>query len=270
MDDAFQIFDTVLAEIDSLTRILKSNDTRLVRSNNERAILKATGLAWFRNHRPPLSKFFKANELADADQLYNRLLASSDKTPTRSRCLEELKALKKLLVALRSSNASNVLMANAPADRSNEPPNFTPLIEDSTMQEILRRRWQEVLTCLAANAPLAATIMMGGLLEALLLARVNHESNKAAIFKATSAPKQKLTGQTLPLKEWTLQNYIDVAHELGWISQSAKDISTVLRDYRNYVHPYKELSNKISLTSNDALILWEISKSILRQIVANA
>ena len=65
--------------------------------------------------------------------------------------------------------------------------------------------------------------MMGGLLEGLLLARVNSESNKSPIFTASAAPKDK-QGKTLQLKEWTLRNYIAVAHELKWISQPIKDI----------------------------------------------
>jgi len=68
-------------------------------------------------------------------------------------------------------------------------------------------------------------------------------------------------------KDWTLQHYIDVAHELGWISATAKDIGVVLRDYRNYIHPHKELTHGISLSKNDATLLWEISKSITRQVL---
>lgn len=69
------------------------------------------------------------------------------------------------------------------------------------------------LACITAKAPLAATVMMGGLLEGLLLARVNSQANKAPIYTAAAAPKDK-QGKTLPLKDWTLQNYIGVAHEL--------------------------------------------------------
>jgi hypothetical protein len=119
------------------------------------------------------------------------------------------------------------------------------------MQEILKRRWLECTACIAANAPLAATVMMGGLLEGLLLARINRETNKAPIFTAVAAPRDK-QNQTLPLKEWTLQHYIDVAHELTWLSATAKDIGVVLRDYRNYIHPHKELTHAISLQKNDA------------------
>lgn len=134
------------------------------------------------------------------------------------------------------------------------------------MKAILERRWVECTLCIGADAPLAATVMMGGLLEGLLLARVNSESNKSAIFTASSAPRDKQK-KTLQLKEWTLQNYIAVAHELKWISQPLKDIGEVLRDYRNYIHPQKEFSDKVSLTTGDATLFWEISKNIARQLL---
>jgi hypothetical protein len=137
------------------------------------------------------------------------------------------------------------------------------------MKEILRRRWTECCACIGANAPLAACVMMGGLLEGLLLSRVNSQSNKSPIFTAAAAPKDK-QGKTLPLKDWKLNNYIDVAHELRWISQTLKDMGGVLRDYRNYIHPQKELSEKISLSVGDANILWEISKNIARQVLESS
>lgn len=67
------------------------------------------------------------------------------------------------------------------------------------MQAILQRRWTECVICIAHGAPLAATVMIGGLLEGLLLARINRENNKAPIFTAAAAPKDK-QNKTLPLK----------------------------------------------------------------------
>jgi hypothetical protein len=44
-----------------------------------------------------------------------------------------------------------------------------------------------------------------------------------------------------------LKDFIDVVHELGWITVSAKDVGAVLRDYRNYIHPQKQLSHNVHL-----------------------
>src|SRR5690349_21206281 len=97
------------------------------------------------------------------------------------------------------------------------------------MLSILERRWKETLACKRAGADLAATVMLGGLLEALFLARINRMSTQKAVFTAAAAPKDHKTGNTRPLKEWGLKDYLDVANELGWIRQSAKDVGEVLR-----------------------------------------
>src|SRR5216683_1057185 len=97
--------------------------------------------------------------------------------------------------------------------------------------------------------------------------RILEASHKnAARSGYVAAPKDR-QNQPMSLKDWTLQDYIGVAHELKWITVAAKDVGVVLRDYRNYIHPQKELSHGVSLTTPDAVILWEIGKSISRQLL---
>jgi hypothetical protein len=134
------------------------------------------------------------------------------------------------------------------------------------MQSILAYRWRECVLCLQAPAPLAATVMMGGLLEAILLARINREPDKSRVFKANKAPKD-LKGSTRSLKDWTLSDYIKVSHELRWISVPVKDVGEVLRDYRNYIHPYKQFIQDLNLSSDDASLFWDVTKNITRQII---
>jgi len=170
-----------------------------------------------------------------------------------------------MLIEFQAGNI--VAIANATSVSSTDkPPDFSTLVSDAEMRAILGRRWEECAICVHANAPLAATVMMGGLLETLLLTRVHQYLDKAKMFGATAVPKGK-TGKPLPLGEWTLRNYIDVAHELKWITQTEKDLGVVLRDYRNYIHPFKERSHGIKLEPNDSLILWELSKTISRQLL---
>lgn len=134
------------------------------------------------------------------------------------------------------------------------------------MQTILGERWRECVKCVAAGAPLSAVVMMGGMLEGLLLARVNQLRDPSAVFKAASAPKDK-TGNPLKLNEWGLKNYLDVAHELGWISRTTKDVGEIVRDYRNYIHPQKQYSHGVSISADDARTLWEIAKTVARQVL---
>lgn len=169
------------------------------------------------------------------------------------------------MIALRSDH---ITAKSAPS--SDVAPDFSPLISDTEMQLIINNRWIECTLCINASAPLAATVMMGGLLEAILLARINRETDKTAIFTSRSAPKDK-TNKVKVLKEWTLNDYIQVVHELSWVTVSAKDISTILREYRNYIHPHKQHSNGVHLHDDDALLFWEITKGMhYRQKADNA
>ena len=195
-----------------------------------------------------------------------RIELSSERAGARTKYLSILKTIRKELIRLQSECAA---MPASLIPTDDAAPNFAPLISDAAMQAILNARWRECTRCIAADVPLAATVMMGGLLEALLLARINRETDKRPIFTAKSAPKDRVA-KTKPLSEWMLKDYIDVVHELGWITVSAKDVGAVLRDYRNYIHPQKQLSHGVHLKLDDARLFWEISKSISRQVIDSA
>ena len=156
----------------------------------------------------------------------------------------------------------------APRASADGAPDFAPLAGDVTMRTILTRRWEECQRCIAASAPLAATVMMGGLLEALFVARANLLTDKRPLFTAKCTPVDGKTKKALPLSQWTLRPYIDVGHELKWISSSGKDVAAVLRDYRNYVHPEKERTHGVELTEGDARMFWDLTKHLARQLLS--
>lgn len=143
---------------------------------------------------------------------------------------------------------------------SDAPPDFSTITSDARMREILQRRWDEIGRCLKAGAPLAATVMMGGLLESLLVARATMEPNKSLLFGSEHVPIDQKTGKKIPLKDWKLRVYIEVARDLKWIKASAKDVGEVIRDYRNYIHPQQEYSHGVQLDTEDAEMFWEIFK----------
>lgn len=270
MADGQVTIDAAVADADSLQRILKRQKAKQVQSDGERQIIKGIALAWFKKHRPILAALLGEDQVEEIDEIYRELIEASGRATTRTKYLEAFKAIKKRLGVLEAEHVITLAVAPAvaqpPAKTPDSPPQFTPLISDPRMQAILAQRWRECVTCVTSGAPLAATVMMGGILEGLLLAKINQLPNMAPVFTATSAPRDK-AGKTLALKEWTLKNYIDVAHELKWITTTAKDIGEVLRDYRNYIHPQKELSHGISLVQGDAQMLWEIAKGVILRIL---
>jgi len=251
------------AAVDAVTRLrgaLHKSKHRQVRNSDERALIKATAQTWFKNHRPSLAALHADSSFKAADQAFASLLEWADQNTTRAKYRDLLQTTKAHLVGLRSSG---VLVAP-----SVEParPQFQLLISDPNMLGILDRRWTETLACQRVGADLAATVMLGGLLEALFLARINCLTSLAPVFTATTAPKDK-AGKSKPLKEWGLKDYLDVAKELGWIRQAAKDVGQVLRDYRNYIHPEKELSHGVTIAAEDTAMFVNVFSSIAEQII---
>jgi len=261
MNDADQAIYLAIKEAERIRAATRRRHLPQVRGS-ERDTIRATALTWFQTHRPQLAPVFADADLQPIDGMYQAIVAASHKDAARATYVDTLKDIADSLAELRTLNVRKL----AAVTTTDYAPDFSKLISDPLMQDILRKRWKECVTCITAGAPLAAIVMMGGLLEGLLLARINRESNKAPIFTALAAPRDR-QNRTLPLPEWTLKDYIGVAHELNWITIAAKDVGVVLRDYRNYIHPQKELSHGVSLTTPDAVILWEVAKSVSRALL---
>jgi hypothetical protein len=259
-----QALDDAMRRRKFLQSLLRKKTAKQVRADDERDTIKATCLAWFNNQNPKISPELESGALARADRIYDQMLKASERAGSRSQYQQNLKDLQSELLDVRSKQ---MVAASQTIATSDVTPSFAVLVPDAKMQSILERRWTECVLCLHAPAPMAATVMMGGLLEGLLLARINKETNQQHVFTAKNSPKDKKAGSPLPLKEWGLKDYIDVAHELKWITVSAKDVGVVLRDYRNYIHPQKELSHSVTLVPDDANILWEVAKSISKQLL---
>ncbi len=154
------------AAIESVTRLrgrLARGTTVQVRNSDERMIIKATAQAWFRTQRPQLAPLDREPLFGQVSQAFVGLLELAEQHTTRAKYLDLLKSGKADLVTLRSKAAL------ADPQSAVRKPAFGTLISDVLMLAILERRWAEMLACLGANAPLAATVMMGGLLEALFL-----------------------------------------------------------------------------------------------------
>ena len=260
------------AAIEAVRRLgvsLKRGANKQVRAQDERDLVKAVAISWFNDQRRALGSFDES-EYVTIDAIYQSLLTYCEASITRSRYLEELGTLKRQLVDLRSRLVAGRLQS-ARGGTADSAPDFSSLVADEKMRAILIRRWNETRICLASGAHLAATVMMGGLLEALFLARINKTASpeKAALFKAKTAPKDD-QGKTHQLKEWTLRDYIEVAHEVGWIAHSAKDVSVVLRDWRNYIHPQKELSHNVDINDRETAVLWTVFVAIARELLGGA
>ncbi len=267
MSTSADAIDAAIQEVDRARKRVSRLTAKQITNADDRDYLKSVAYSWFKSHRPLAANGVSEEILGAVDTPLREILAATARSSARTTYLALLKDSKKALSALRGSSLLPPPASSSSAETS--PPDFTALASDPAMKAILERRWNETQRCLRAQAPLAATVMMGGLLEALFVARANLMANKSPMFKAKGAPLDSKTKKPLPLQEWTLRPYIDVGAELGWISRSGKDVAAVLRDYRNYIHPEKERSHGVDLTQQDSSMFWELTKSLAGQLLAS-
>lgn len=269
MTVAQQALDSAIIEADRLRKSLDKSSTAQVWSDDEKQAAKAVALAYFNNHRKSIVPALGADEIKDLDTKYRNLIACTTRSTVRVKYSTITKSIKKMLMNLQMEHAVTLATdpaASVPPTTADTVPTFAPLVTDTKMQAILANRWLECSKCVDAGAPLAAAVMMGGLLEGLLLARILQLSDKSPVVNAVNSPKDT-GGKTRKLNEWGLKDYIDVAHEIGWISKTTHDVGEVVRDYRNFIHPQKEHSHGLTISPDDARTLWEIAKSVMRQVL---
>ena len=268
MTDAQIAIESSLKESQRLRKVLLKDSSKQVRSDDEKQVAKATAQSWFNTHRAIITSVIGDGPVKSIDEQFKLLIAATNRGTIRTKYISSLKQVEKSLGQLQAEYILELTsyVTITVGVTTDAAPNFSPLVSDSKMQNILINRWNECVTCVNYGASLAAIVMMGGLLEGLLLAKINQLADKSLVFKSLAAPKDK-TGSVLKLNEWGLKNYMDIAQELKWISRTAKDIGEVVRDYRNYIHPQKEYSHGISISTEDARMLWEVAKTVTFQIL---
>jgi len=134
---------------------------------------------------------------------------------------------------------------------------------DGVISEILNSRIQEIKANIKANAPLSAVVMIGSSLEGILLGFAS--KNPKDFNQANAAPKDKV-GKAKLYQDWTLSNFIDVAYELRLIQEDVKKFSHSLRDFRNYIHPFEQMSTGFNPDIHTAKLCWNVLKVAMIQL----
>jgi hypothetical protein len=142
------------------------------------------------------------------------------------------------------------------------PPDFGKLNLESGIAEILLQRWTEIQNCIEVNATVSAVIMMGSMLEGFLMGTMQKKPQIANT--ASNSPKKD--GKVKHFAEWTLNDMIEVAHEVGWIQLDVKKFSHALRDFRNIIHPYQQLAYKTYPDIDTCKISWLVVQAACNDI----
>ena len=134
------------------------------------------------------------------------------------------------------------------------------------VSEVIEERIKEIERCYSSAAYLSVIIMAGSTLEGILLGLANQYPKY--FNTAKSSPKDK-SGKVYELSKWSLSSFIDVAYELELVQHDIQRFSHTLRDFRNYIHPYQQMSFGFNPREHTAKICLHVLKAAIQEISEN-
>lgn len=135
---------------------------------------------------------------------------------------------------------------------------------DSTVSDILQSRVKEIRSLPIGSSPLAAIFLIGSTLEGLLLGVMLKDQARFSSSKKIPTLKN---GKPKKLYDLTLNEMIIVASDEGVIGKDVQKFSHALRDFRNYIHPYRQLAEKFDPNSDTANICWQVFKAAYNDLL---
>ncbi|MDI1232125.1 MAG: hypothetical protein PSU93_13340 [Methylobacter sp.] len=137
---------------------------------------------------------------------------------------------------------------------------------ESSITDVLQYRIKEIEKCFSSGSPLAVILLAGSALEGIFLGlAIQHPKQ---FNSAKSSPKDN-NSKVRPFHEWTLSSFIDVTKELGLIQHDTHKFSHSLRDFRNYIHPFEQMSSGFSPREHTAKICLQVLKAVIHEIGDN-
>ena len=131
---------------------------------------------------------------------------------------------------------------------------------DAVITGILKQRLEEIRRSLTAHAPLAVIFLCGSTLEGILLGIA---CLRPKDFNQSSTSPRDQTGKVKQFHEWSLSDFINVARDLNLAGEDVKKFSHALREFRNYIHPYQQMSSNFDPDEHTAKICWQVLQAAI-------
>lgn len=134
------------------------------------------------------------------------------------------------------------------------------------LTETLQDRVRAIEISYRGESWLTTILLAGSIVEGVLIAVF--EKNRKTVMSSSYAQKIKdKSGKVKDFTEWTLEQMIHGAHELGFLDKDMKSQANVLRDFRNFVHPNKyEKETTATLSKANAEISIIAAEEISNQV----
>ena len=225
------------------------------------------------NGTPELDKCIKmtfavidfVGEIDTLDQLiaqFNQYMAFDKWQVIRDNEIISFKRLDKIVISKSQRESSEIQEVDFLKQTFDV--NVGKLQLDANISDIVKYRFCEVEACIKSEAPVAAIFMIRSILEGILLGVATAYPKQ--FNQAKSAPRDKTSGKVRAFPEWTLNSMIDVATEIGVLKQDVQKFSHVVRDFRNYIHPYQQMATQFLPDKHTAIICFQVLKAAIYQI----
>lgn len=146
-----------------------------------------------------------------------------------------------------------------------EPPDLelrlTKLIRDPETVKVLVQRARETRMCESAGAYTLAVIGVGSFVEGLLLAMLTERDEGLRVNGFVDR-----RGRRANAERAGLEILIDTARGKDWIQFDATGFMHKVRDYRNFIHPSKELAEQPQFDRDSVALCWAPVQAVLNDL----
>lgn len=129
------------------------------------------------------------------------------------------------------------------------------MIKDADMRNIIQRDIQECAVAILAKQDKLATIMCGSIVEALLMQRIFEKGISKCDITAISKHKN---ASNYSVSDMGLNELLYVADKERLLNKNNYHLGHYIRDYRNVVHPAKEIRTKETVSHENVLTMWSV------------
>ena len=217
---------------------------------------KANKMRAFWNKEPDKLVGRVLSELLDDYEALCELGRYELDAPSFMRCKEIVARLTGVQAQTGSSSAEAFLNAEF------QLPDFQKLPVDFTVSAIIEDRLKEAQTCLKAGAHLSVIFQCGSILEAVLLGAAQQQPEQ--FNRSTASPKRD--GKVKPFPDWSLAEFINVAHDIDLLKSDVQKFSHGLRDFRNYIHPYEQVISGFTPDEYTAKVCLQVLRAALADV----
>lgn len=131
------------------------------------------------------------------------------------------------------------------------------------LRQILLRDVSDAARCYAHGLWKSCVVLCGGAIEGILTSLLESRQSDEVDNAYTKIRKSQ---KPKPLKDYTLEDKLDVAKQLGILVKGSASYGHGTRNYRNYVHPAEELKIGYPLGQREARIALDLVLKILDEV----